>query len=94
MSCAGKLPIWISHGVDDQTIPFADGEAQRDAWIDRNGCVPPATPSYPLDACTMVEGCPNELPVVWCPTTETDWNGHAVPGLADQEMWAFFSGVP
>lgn len=88
--CTGQLPIWLSHGVDDRVISFAEGEQNRNAWSGRNGCRSEAA-DYPLDTCTEIAGCRDASPVWWCPTTESDWNGHAVSGLADESIWDFFS---
>lgn len=91
-SCPGALPIWLSHGLDDRTIDFSAGEGHRDAWAARNDCASPGN-DWPLDACSPLPGCPADTPVTWCPTTEGDWSGHAVPGLADEELRAFFDGL-
>lgn len=88
--CPGSLPVWLSHGVDDEVIAFRHGEAHRDAWAERNGCDPPAAQESALDTCTPLRGCPESRPVVWCPTRVRAWQGHAVPLLADEEIGAFF----
>jgi polyhydroxybutyrate depolymerase len=90
--CGGNPPIWLSHSVQDEIIDFGDGESHRRAWAERNGCDPPKRDA-PLDTCTKLSGCPVDNPVVWCPTSEEDWKGHAVPGLADEEIWKFFSDM-
>ena len=89
-SCPGALPILIAHGRDDTTIDFSDGEEHRDNWVTRNGC-DPAEPAYAFDTCHDMPGCPADAPVRWCPTTEPDWSGHAVPDLLHDALWSFVS---
>ncbi|MCB9596162.1 MAG: hypothetical protein H6719_25795, partial [Sandaracinaceae bacterium] len=93
-ACPDRLPMWLSHGVHDQTIAFAEGEAHRDDWAARNGCAPATSVDYPLDTCTTLAGCPDASPVVWCPNTERDWEGHAIPSFADEAIVSFFSSTP
>ena len=88
--CGGHPPIWLSHGIDDEIVDFSGGEFNRKAWAERNGC-DPDPPNAQLDTCAPLKGCPPKSPVIWCPTSEADWKGHAVPGLADEEIWKFFS---
>lgn len=88
-TCPGRAPIWLSHGTKDKVIPFKDGEKHRDNWAARNGCST-ATSSFPLNQCTALVGCPSATPVVWCPTDESDWDGHALPGMMDEAIWSFF----
>ena len=92
-ACDASAPIWLSHSVKDEVVAFREGEAHRDAWAVRNGC-DQAPPSDVLDACTEIPGCPRENSTIWCPTREEDWKGHALPGLADEEIWKFFSSMP
>lgn len=90
-ACPGRAPMWLSHGLDDETIPFAQGVEHLRAWADRNGCPSPDPDAFPPDACTPVPGC--EVPLTWCPTTVEAWGGHAPPPLADEELWAFLSSA-
>jgi len=93
-ACPGNVPIWLTHAHDDATIGFDQGENHRDAWAERNGCDAIADPAtFPDDACTTLSGC-GDTPVVWCPTNEPEWDGHAIPEIADEEIWAFFSSLP
>lgn len=85
-SCSGSVPAYISHGVDDQTIAFEQGWSHVENWADRNGCEVPS-PGAPVGECVDIRGC--DAPVRWCPTAETDWEGHAVPGLFDETVWPF-----
>lgn len=92
--CPGRVPIWLSHGQDDGTIAFSEGESHREHWAERNGCDPVIDPGgFVVDACAELRGCDEGLPVVWCPTTGADWDGHAPPALADEAIWAFFSRI-
>ena len=51
------------------------------------------TDVFPDDSCTALANCYPGMSVVWCPTNERDWDGHAVPGLADDAIWSFFSSA-
>ena len=87
-SCPGSLPIWLSHGVDDAWVSFSHGVEHLENWAERNQCDPVDVDAYPHDTCTLIPGC--EHAVEWCPTTGGDWEGHAPPTLADEELWRFF----
>lgn len=91
-SCPGQVPAWLSHGVDDQTIPFDEGVSHVESWAERNGCDPVDAHALPTDACTALAGC--EHAVSWCPTTGAEWDGHAPPQIADEELWAFLRSQP
>lgn len=87
-TCPQRAPFWLTHGVHDQTIPYAEGLLNRDHWGTRNGCAPAAGTDFPLDACTELSGC--ALPVVWCPSSASEWRNHAPPAFAPTEIKAFF----
>jgi hypothetical protein len=86
-SCAGTGPAWLTHGVKDGTVPFSDGEADRDRWAIRNGCDVPTGQTFAVDACTELANCTQ--PVVWCPSSATKWNGHAPGDFVAEEMARF-----
>jgi poly(3-hydroxybutyrate) depolymerase len=71
------------HGADDHIVPIAQGEASRDAWVQRDGCDPnPATQQLPDGTFERYVGC--------APGVEVDWRtyqgqGHAWPSGAQSE---------
>jgi poly(3-hydroxybutyrate) depolymerase len=88
-NCASAGPAWLTHGVNDGTVPFSEGEADRDRWAARNGCDVPKGQTFPVDACTELTNCAAAEPVVWCPSSATKWNGHAPAEFVPQEMARF-----
>ena len=89
-NCPESAPAWLTHGVSDGTVLFSDGEADRDRWAKRNGCnVPSSVEKFPVDRCTQLQGCPEQTPVIWCPSSVTKWNGHAPAAFTPAEMAAF-----
>lgn len=90
-SCPQRAPLWITHGVHDREISYAIGVDHLLTWAVRNGCDEPDPDAFPLDACSALSGC--EEPTTWCPTTESEWDGHAPPDLADDQVWSFFSAL-
>jgi polyhydroxybutyrate depolymerase len=79
--CVGRVAAMVVHGVDDNQVPFADGEAARDFWATRNGCTSATVPSIAdvhaqvraardqmtsMFACAEYQGCDAGYPVRWC----------------------------
>ncbi len=87
--CPGKLPLWLSQGIHDETIPLSAGVTHLEHWAERNGCDPPEPDTYPDDVCTALSNCEHALQ--WCPTTGGEWGGHAPPTIADEAIWSFFA---
>jgi len=87
-TCDGTtaLAYWSSHGSEDTTIRLPQGEAARDAFLDKNGC---STTTVPGDraGCVNYEGCDAGAPVTWC----TFSGVHEPPPYAGEAIWAFFS---
>lgn len=87
--CSGtKHPIamWGSHGLNDTTVPIADGRAARDKILQQNHCGTTTVPN-PTDAsCVDYEGCDAGYPVTWC-----EFNGtHMPPSFGTAAITAFF----
>jgi len=57
------------HGVDDTTLPIADGRALRDTFVRNNGCAaqnpPEPRPGSLTHLVTAYSGCRSGYPVVW-----------------------------
>lgn len=87
-----SVAAWITHGTEDQVVPFSQGEASRDAIVERNGCGD-ATAAVDPAPCEAYDGCAEGLPVVWCAHSETDLMGHLWPDYAGAAIWAFFEGL-
>jgi len=79
--CVGRVAAMVVHGVDDNQVPFADGEAARDFWAVRNGCDSTTVPAIAdvhaevraardqmmsTFACADYQGCDEGYPVRWC----------------------------
>jgi polyhydroxybutyrate depolymerase len=82
------LPAWIAHGMNDGTVPFAQGEAARAQWAGAAGC---GAGSQPVDPspCVAFETCRAGAPVIWC-VHDLD---HAWPPFAGAAIWAFFAAL-
>lgn len=89
--CASPGAVWITHGKDDATVPYAEGQRGLARWAARNGCASPEGQTFSLDACSPLAGCPADAPVVWCPSNVQKWRSHAPPDFAPSELAAFFS---
>lgn len=79
--CVGSVDVWLTHGTEDKTVEFDQGEFSRDVWIERNACGTTTTPTEP-SPCVRYDGCE----VVWCPHGgEHEW-----PDFAGAAIWAYF----
>ncbi len=98
---AGTTPVAMMgfHGDDDTVVAISGGEAGRDIFIERNGCMEQgmtATPSWCDSApqsnqpctCTSYPGCTAGYPVTWC-----QFNGPHTPAPnSASTIWNFFAG--
>jgi poly(3-hydroxybutyrate) depolymerase len=90
-SCEDRVPMWITHGREDEYVAFWEGEDRRDYWARNNGCEEPGWfSSFDDDQCTELVGCDVDAPVVWCPHTSRDDAGHGPPPFTDEEVSRFF----
>lgn len=87
------VAAFVTHGTGDQVVPFSQGEASRDALLERNGCGA-ATAAVDPSPCEAYDGCAEGMPVVWCAHAETDLMGHMWPRFAGPAIWAFFEALP
>ena len=88
-NCSGAgqpLAYWGSHGTNDPTIGFSQGEAVRDSFIKQNGCKSTTTPSDHA-GCVSYDGCAAGAPVSWC----TFDGVHEPPTFAGDAIWKFMS---
>ncbi|MCX6130926.1 MAG: hypothetical protein NTX25_17950 [Proteobacteria bacterium] len=88
-----KVPAMIIHGIHDPDEKggvnyYPNAPNTVSAYARANGCkVPINFDSLKLDQCQLMEACPAELPVWFCP-----WNGnHHWPEFTLPDVWAFIS---
>ena len=87
--CSGtKHPIamWGSHGLNDTTVPIADGRAARDKILQQNHCGTTTVPNATNASCVDYQGCDAGYPVTWCEFTGT----HMPPSFGTSAITAFF----
>jgi poly(3-hydroxybutyrate) depolymerase len=85
-TCMGAVGAWMTHGDNDPTVEFTQGEAARDRFRMANGC---ATTTMPVDPmpCVAYDGCMPDLPVHWCVHQDM----HNWPSFAGLAIWNFFN---
>lgn len=88
--CAGPVPQFIVHGMNDPTVVFESGVQARDTWLSINGCSDSST-AYDPDPCVIYDDCTSGAPVVWCAHA----GGHDQPGVheLDDDMMSFFGAL-
>ena len=84
--CIGRPAAWLAHGMADDTVSFASGQASRDHWRTVNHCADAADPVAPVP-CVAYQGCDPGYPVHWC---EFD-GGHTIPSFASGGIWSFLA---
>jgi polyhydroxybutyrate depolymerase len=84
--CKGQVAVWITHGNQDNNVPFSYGERSRDYWTGANHCRAETMPAPP-DPCIEFQGCDDGFPVQFC---EHD-GGHTVPSFTGEAAWNFFA---
>ena len=87
-TCQGQVAVWITHGEDDTSVPFARGEASRDRWVAANHCTTTTVVGDPPQ-CLDYQGCDPGHPVIWCPHVND--SGHQVPSFGRPAYRAFFA---
>jgi poly(3-hydroxybutyrate) depolymerase len=83
--CVGPVAAWITHGNQDNNVPFSYGEMSRDQWVELNQC-DTATMAVTPGSCLEYQGCADGYPVQFC---EHD-GGHTVPSFTAEAVWTFF----
>ena len=76
--CPGDVAVWLTHGMDDDSVDFSSGEASRDFWAAENGCTDMTMTGDPAQ-CQNYAGCDEGFPVIWCP--HVDDGGHQHPSF-------------
>lgn len=94
-NCQGQVAALMIHGVRDSVVSFSSGEAERDYYVEVNGCSPESTPTG-LDQCVDYAGCADGLPVQWCAHEDPYYEdtNHGWPLFASQAAAEFFLGLP
>jgi polyhydroxybutyrate depolymerase len=103
------MPLIAFHGLQDGLVPYAEGRAALDLWLDLNGCAgEPARTDFGASYCETWTGCAEGIDVAFC---TLDPMGHCWPGgssalclafigpynddiNANEAMWEFFSRFP
>jgi poly(3-hydroxybutyrate) depolymerase len=83
----------VIHGMQDQVVPFAQGEASRDAWLANAGCSTTSAPITPAP-CVEYSGCTAGFNVRFCAHDETAGSGHGWPSWAPGAAWDLFQASP
>ena len=87
--CSGTghpIAMWGSHGLNDTTVPIADGRAARDKILQQNHCGTTTVPNATDASCVDYQGCDAGYPVTWC-----EFNGtHMPPSFGTSAITAFF----
>ena len=81
-----RVAAWISHGIYDDFVKYADGQKARDAIVARNHCSNNTVPTDP-DPCVSYQGCDAGYPITWCAFA----GGHGTPDFFPGAIWKFFS---
>jgi poly(3-hydroxybutyrate) depolymerase len=90
--CDDQAPVWLAHGTDDHQVPYAQGKSVRDHWRKQNECDPFGLfHRFERNACTPYLGC--DEPLVFCPYTDAEWEGHAIPPFAASELRSFYDAL-
>ena len=82
-----RLPAMIIHGTNDQNIGYyPNAKNVVDNYTRLNSCtIPNKFNSVAMGTCQFMDGCPSNLPVLFCP-----WNGpHHWPEFSLTYVWQF-----
>ena len=92
--CVGRAAAWAAHDPQDKLIPFTDGLAQREYWLDANMC---GEETRQLEnGCVEYTNCDSGYPVRWCEYSlaqQPNSRNHEWPGFAASESWKFFNSL-
>ena len=86
--CQRAVPVWITHNVDDATVPITLAEAARELWRSVNQCSAESMVTTPTPCVRYA--CGQGTRVDWCANAT---GGHAPAGYTGQAIWAFFSAL-
>lgn len=90
-TCNGAVPVWMTHDINDDTLPIGDARASRDFWAAANGCTKSAWSAVAgRPECKRNTSCPPNEPLVYC---ETSGIGHDMPDFAIPALGAFFRAL-
>jgi len=86
--CQGQVAAWLTHGMDDDSVSFASGEASRNYWVQANHCTNMSMAGTPPQ-CLSYQGCYAGHPVIWCPHVGD--SGHQHPSFGREAVRQFFA---
>jgi polyhydroxybutyrate depolymerase len=90
-TCGGAVAAWMTHDVDDDTLPIAEARDSRDFWVTQNGCGKAtweAVAGQP--ECQRNTSCSSGSSLVYC---ESKGVGHQVPDYAASAIGGFFNAL-
>ncbi|QJD58056.1 hypothetical protein HG264_03605 [Pseudomonas sp. gcc21] len=92
--CVGRAAAWAAHDPQDKLIPYTDGLAQRQYWVDANMC---GEETRQLEnGCVEYTNCDTGYPVRWCEYSlaeQPNSRNHEWPGFAASQSAAFFQSL-
>lgn len=81
------MPVFAFNGVQDGLVPYVDGVATIDRWVEVDGCDPePAQEDFEGGNCRTWSGCEGDAEVRFC---TLDPMGHCWPGGSPDFCYAF-----
>lgn len=92
--CVGRAAAWAAHDPEDGLIPYDDGLALRQYWLDANMC---GEETRQLEnGCVEYTNCDAGYPVRWCEYSLAEQpysRNHEWPGFAASESAKFFQSL-
>jgi len=85
------IPAMVIHGHADPSVGFSSyAPTLLNSYAAADGCATPVNmASIPEGSCQTLTGCPDKLPVVFCP-----WDGnHHWPAFTLSDVWKFISSL-
>ncbi len=87
-TCGGAVPAWMTHDVNDDTLPVKDARDSRDFWAAQNGCGKATWAEVAgRPECNRNTACGAGNAVDYCETTGV---GHDIPKFATSAIAEFF----
>jgi poly(3-hydroxybutyrate) depolymerase len=86
-SCKGEVAVWITQG--NREAGGGAGRANRDFWVQRNGCEPQKPTPVEPSPCVEYNACRAGSPVRFC-----EYDGDLdLPDFAADGLWQFLKGL-
>lgn len=91
--CTGQpIAAMLTHGTNDNFVPFEEGVEARDYFLGVNGCSSGSTRAMP-SGCVDYDGCREGYPVMWCEHMSGHgvWDNAGTGTSLGATAWEFFS---